>query len=125
VNSGGTNSGGAGNWPDNAAYAARFGLTAFVTRLRSLSEAELFTNAGIPLVASIAFSSNKLSGADIKSTNGHLAVIVGFAGDGERYVVAVTYRLTPSGSLSDGVHTVSDLVATVFGAPVPAKVSIP
>jgi hypothetical protein len=37
--------------------------------------------AGIPLVASIAFESNKLTGA-IKSTNGHLAVIVGFTGDG-------------------------------------------
>ena len=34
---------------------ARFGLDAFVTRLRSLREAELFITAGIPLVASIAF----------------------------------------------------------------------
>ena len=50
---------------------------------------------------------------------------VGFAGDGERYVVAVTYRLTPSGSLNDGVHAVSDLIATYFGAPVPAKVTSP
>lgn len=50
---------------------------------------------------------------------------VGFAGDGERYVVAVTYRLTPSGSLNDGVHAVSDVVATYFGAPVPAKVTGP
>ena len=50
---------------------------------------------------------------------------VGFAGDGERYVVAVTYRLPASGSLSDGVHAVSDLVATVFGVPVPARVTMP
>jgi hypothetical protein len=50
---------------------------------------------------------------------------VGFAGEGERYVVAVTYRLTPSGSLDDGVRAVSDLVATYFGAPVPAKVTSP
>ena len=50
---------------------------------------------------------------------------VGFAGPGERYVVVITYSLPPSGTLSDGVHTVSDLVATIFGTPVPAKVSTP
>jgi hypothetical protein len=50
---------------------------------------------------------------------------VGFAGPGERYAVVVTYSLTPSGTLSDGVHTVSDLVATIFGKAVPAKVSSP
>ena len=45
---------GTGNWPFNAAYAARFNLDAFVTQLRSLAEAEQFVRAGIPLVASIA-----------------------------------------------------------------------
>src|SRR5712691_2332819 len=33
---------GAGNWPANVAYATRFGFEEFVTRLRSLSEAERF-----------------------------------------------------------------------------------
>jgi len=73
---------GAGNWPFNTAYAASRGLVADVTQLHNLAEAEPFIKAGIPLVASIAFSSNKLSGADIKSTNGHLVVIAGFTGDG-------------------------------------------
>jgi hypothetical protein len=73
---------GAGNWPFNTAYAASRGLVADVTQLHNLREAEPFIKAGIPLVASIAFNSNKLSGADIKSTNGHLVVIVGFTGDG-------------------------------------------
>jgi hypothetical protein len=50
---------------------------------------------------------------------------VGFAGPDERYVVAVVYRLPPSGTLAEGVHTVSDVVATVFGAPVPAPITIP
>jgi hypothetical protein len=71
---------GAGNWPDNTAYAARFGLNAFVTRLRSLSEAELFTNAGIPLVASI---NGKLPGFFFKKTSGHLLVIRGFTATGD------------------------------------------
>jgi hypothetical protein len=78
---------GAGNWPFNTAYAAGRGLVGDVTQLHNLREAESFIQAGIPLVASIAFSSNKLSGADIKSTNGHLAVIEGFTGDGSKVIV--------------------------------------
>jgi hypothetical protein len=50
---------------------------------------------------------------------------VGFAGDHERYVVAVTYRLTASGTLAQGAHAVSDVVATVFGAKTPAAISFP
>jgi hypothetical protein len=51
---------------------------------------------------------------------------VGFAGDGERYVVAVMYHLPPrTGTLKGGVHAVTDLVATVFGQPVPAPAVIP
>ena len=71
---------GAGNWPDNTAYAARFGLNAFVTRLRSLREAELFIQAGIPLVASIQ---GHLPGFFFKKTSGHLLVIRGFTRDGD------------------------------------------
>jgi Peptidase_C39 like family len=78
---------GAGNWPFNTAYAAERGLVSDVTQLHDLSEAEPFIKAGIPLVASIAFTSNKLDGA-IKSTNGHLVVIEGFTGDGTKVIVA-------------------------------------
>jgi len=73
---------GAGNWPFNVAYAGRFGLTGAVTQLRSLAEAEQFIDTGIPLVISIAFGSGRLDGAPIKSTNGHLMVIVGFDANG-------------------------------------------
>ena len=71
---------GAGNWPYNTAYAARYGLLGFVTRLRSLSEAERFIEAGIPLIASI---SGVLPGFLFTSTNGHLLVIRGFAANGD------------------------------------------
>jgi hypothetical protein len=50
---------------------------------------------------------------------------VGFAGPGERYAVAVMYDLRPGATIGDGVHAVSDLVATVFGAKVPAPVTVP
>ena len=74
---------GTGNWPFNTAYAATLVDRAFVTRLRSLREAELFIRAGIPLVASIAFGRGELSGAPLSSSNGHLLVISGFTEDGD------------------------------------------
>jgi len=77
---------GAGNWPFNAAYAASRGLVADVTQLHNLAEAEPFVRAGIPLVASVAWNSNKLDGG-IKSTNGHLLVIEGFSADGSKVIV--------------------------------------
>jgi hypothetical protein len=74
---------GAGNWPFNTAYAATFGLDAEVTQLRSLTEAEQFIKAGIPLVASIAFQPNKLDGFLFRGTGGHLLTIVGFTSTGD------------------------------------------
>jgi hypothetical protein len=73
---------GAGNWPFNTAYAGEFGLEGFVTRLRSLDEAEQFIKAGIPVVTSVAFEKGELDGAGY-GTNGHLMVIVGFTKDGD------------------------------------------
>jgi len=71
---------GAGNWPFNAAYAGNRGLNAFVTRLRSLAEAELFIQKGIPLVASI---NGRLPGFFFGKTSGHLLTIVGFTANGD------------------------------------------
>lgn len=73
---------GCGNWPFNAAYAGRYGLDGFVTRLRSLTEAESFITAGIPLVLSLSFSKSQIPGLDY-STNGHLLVLVGFDASGD------------------------------------------
>jgi hypothetical protein len=78
---------GTGNWPFNTAYAARFGLNAFVTQLRSLAEAEQFIRAGIPLVASVASRPGELEGFLFAGgTNGHLVVIVGFDANGRPIV---------------------------------------
>jgi hypothetical protein len=73
---------GCGNWPFNTAYAARFGLRSFVTRMRSFNEVERFIAAGIPVVVSAAFKKGQVPGADY-STNGHLMVIAGFTADGD------------------------------------------
>ncbi len=50
---------GAGNWPFNTAYTAARGLVSDVTQLHDLREAEPFIKAGIPLVASVAWSSSR------------------------------------------------------------------
>jgi hypothetical protein len=50
---------------------------------------------------------------------------VGFAGPAERYTVAIMYQVGPSGSLADGVHAVSDVAALLFGAPTPARITVP
>ena len=92
---------GAGNWPFNTAYAAERGLVADVTQLHNLREAEPFINDGIPLVASVAWSSNKLDTA-IKSTNGHLMVIGGFTGAGD----VIAYD--PASTTDAGVRHVYD-----------------
>ncbi|CAN5143554.1 hypothetical protein BH18CHL2_BH18CHL2_11690 [soil metagenome] len=75
---------GTGNWPFNTAYAATFGLRAFVTQLRSLTEAEAFLQAGIPLIASITVGSGTLPGFLFgQGTGGHLLVIAGFTAAGD------------------------------------------
>jgi hypothetical protein len=78
---------GTGNWPFNAAYAARFGLDTFVTQLRSLAEVEQFVRAGIPVVTSIASRPGELDGFLFSGgTNGHLVVVVGFDAGGNPIV---------------------------------------
>ena len=77
---------GHGNWPFNTAYAASRGLEGYVARLTSLAEAEHWIEAGVPLVASIAWGKKELSGAPIDSSNGHLVVIAGFDARGNPVV---------------------------------------
>lgn len=86
---------GTGNWPFNTAYAAGYSLDTFVTRMHSLRDAEAFIKAGIPVVASVAFSRGGLTGAPLSSTPGHLMVIRGFTKGGS---VIVNDPAAPSNS---------------------------
>ena len=54
---------GTGNWSFNTAWAATLAGHAFVTRLHDLRDAERFVDAGIPLVASVAYPPGALTGA--------------------------------------------------------------
>ena len=69
---------GHGNWPFNTAYAATHGLEAYVARFTSMAQAEPWIAAGVPVVISFAWKKGTLEGAAIQSSNGHLAVLVGF-----------------------------------------------
>jgi hypothetical protein len=77
---------GHGNWPFNTAYASSRGLEGFVGRMTTMAEAERWLDAGVPLVVSYAWGSGDLDGAPLPSSNGHLAVIVGFDEDGNPVV---------------------------------------
>jgi len=74
---------GTGNWSFNTAWAAGVAGRAFVTRLRDLRDAERFVDAGIPLVASVAYPRGALRGAPTLGTAGHLLVIRGFTAGGD------------------------------------------
>lgn len=93
---------GCGNWPFNTAYAATFGLEAFVTRLRSFREAEAYLVAGIPLAASIAPGPGELDGFPADGSAGHLVVIRGVTPGGDPIVN------DPAAPANDDVRRVYD-----------------
>ena len=74
---------GHGNWPFNTAYAAQHGLTAYVSRFSSLDQVERWIEAGVPVVASLAWARGELANAPVGSTDGHLLVVVGFSSGGD------------------------------------------
>ena len=77
---------GNGNWPFNTAYAAQHGLIGYVSRMSSLAQVERWVEAGVPVVASLAWNPGDLRNASVPSTDGHLLVIVGFTADGNAIV---------------------------------------
>ena len=86
---------GTGNWPFNAAVAGSLGYDAVITRLPSLREARVLTDAGIPVITSIRFADRAdLPGADYDAPTGHLVVVRGFTSDGD---VLVADPASPGG----------------------------
>jgi hypothetical protein len=77
---------GTGNWPFNTAYAAALGdgaLHGMVVRFDSFSQVERLIAQGIPVSISIAFKKDKLTGAPMSSSDGHLIVVKGFSPEGD------------------------------------------
>ncbi|MEV4897182.1 C39 family peptidase [Nonomuraea sp. NPDC055795] len=73
---------GTGNWPFSVAYAGRYGLDGFVTRLRSALELETLVRAGVPVITSLSFKEHELPGSGY-STGGHILVVAGFTAVGD------------------------------------------
>jgi hypothetical protein len=74
---------GNGNWPFNTAFAGQHGLVAYVSRMSTLGQVESWIEAGVPVVASVAWDPGQLPNAAVPSTDGHLLVIVGFTASGD------------------------------------------
>ena len=79
---------GYGNWPFNTAYAAAVipNMEGYVARFTSLTQAEAWIAAGVPVIVSFAWGKSDLDGAAIPTSNGHLAVLVGFDAAGNPIV---------------------------------------
>ncbi|WP_433210825.1 hypothetical protein ACQP00_48990 [Dactylosporangium sp. CS-047395] len=100
------------------------GRTYLVTTLRKVASNQRW---GVWAAGSALKPGNKDGWAEkpVDGKNVWVTHTVGFAGDGERYVVAAMYEQKPGGTLEKGAHAVSDAVATYFGAKVPAPVTLP
>lgn len=77
---------GHGNWPFNTAYAANPGMEAYVIRFTSMAQAETWVAAGVPVIMSVSWGRNQLTGAPIAASNGHLMVLIGFDASGNPIV---------------------------------------
>lgn len=76
-----------GHWAFNAASAGDLGVESWVARLESLRDLERAVADGRPVVASLTWRAGELSGAPIKSTSGHLMLVVGFTAKGDVIVL--------------------------------------
>jgi len=77
---------GHGNWPFNTAWAAHEGMEAQVARFTSFRDVERWVMAGVPVVFSWAWKKGEVTGSAVSSSDGHLAVIVGFDAAGNPIV---------------------------------------
>ena len=78
---------GHGNWPFNTAYAAHEGMEAQVARFTSFARRRATgSTAGVPVVFSCAWKKGEVTGSAVSSSDGHLAVIVGFDAAGNPIV---------------------------------------
>ena len=72
-----------GHWSFNAAAAGDLGLESWVARLGSLDDLARELRDGRPVVASLTWRAGELDGAPLKSTAGHLLLVVGLTPKGD------------------------------------------
>ncbi len=74
---------GTGNWSFNVAYSGRLGLRACVAHFAGFEHARSLIERNVPLAISYSWRENELSGAPLPHSDGHLAVLCGFTGNGD------------------------------------------
>jgi hypothetical protein len=74
---------GTGNWTFNTAFSGSIGLRAAVAYLRNLDHAARLIERNLPLVISYSWREGELPGAPLPHSDGHLAVLRGFAANGD------------------------------------------
>lgn len=74
---------GTGNWSFNVAYSGRLGFRAVVAHLANLDHAQRLIERNLPLAISYSWSDGELPGAPLPHSDGHLAVLCGFTGNGD------------------------------------------
>jgi hypothetical protein len=74
---------GTGNWSFNVAFSGSLGLHAVVAHLENLDHAQRLIELNVPLAISYSWSAGELAGAPLEHSDGHLAVLCGFTGDGD------------------------------------------
>ena len=74
---------GTGNWAFNVAFSGSLGLRAAVVYLRNLDHAQRMIDADLPVAISYGWTEGELPGAPLEHSDGHLAVLCGFAANGD------------------------------------------
>jgi hypothetical protein len=77
---------GHGNWGFNTAFAASYGLDAYLSRLGGLAELAAWLRAEVPMIITVGWKTGELANAPIASSAGHLLVVAGFDADGRAIV---------------------------------------
>lgn len=74
---------GTGNWSFNVAYSGRLGLRGAVAHFSGLEHARRVIERNLPLAISYSWAEGELDGAPLPHSDGHLAVLCGFTGNGD------------------------------------------
>ena len=74
---------GTGNWSFNVAYSGRLGFRGAVAHFASFEHARKLIERNLPLAISYSWAESELDGAPLPHSDGHLAVLCGFAANGD------------------------------------------
>jgi hypothetical protein len=74
---------GTGNWSFNVAFSGSLGLRGVVAHLRNFDHAQRLIERNLPIAISYSWSDGELPGAPLAHSDGHLAVLCGFTGNGD------------------------------------------